>query len=877
MKRIISLILVTIMMMSALCVFSVNAEAEIVKDGLVAWYDGKNNTENGHDPNSTVWYDLAGDNDVTVVKNSKSYFTEDAYHINSTQHNFPDKILQTVNGNQFTVELVLGEVKRTGSTYSTFINCKNDNFSLFLRTAGDYVEFKCALNSRPKVTGGREYVENSTLTITYRVGGKCCMYVDGILIGSTNISTSIGGTSPMFFGHAEDIKTHEADYKGMRFYNKELSAEEVVQNATADGTYDPSNVKPSYTKIAQPSTNIYGDITLLEFVTTAEKLNSYKTNEYVPADAVVYLNGNLKATDEEGKKEFATIDEVFECLGGKIIPVFYIKDNKTADALITYLKDNKIEDVTVISDDKTVVKYARENYIHFRGIIDYTKALDGKTLTQADLLEIRAENTKHLAKTALLPASAATEKNVKYLNSRQITTWVNVTEKVTEKEALELIFSQAYGIAYSDSKFIYDTAMKYITEKSLIRSPGIIGHRGIPSTHPENTLEGAIAAYNAGADIIEIDIYLTLDNIIVINHDSKTTHYSKQVYIETNTLSFLRQFDYDGCKIPTLEEYFQEFKGKDVMIFIEIKSKKASIVTEMKKLVEQYDMYGQCAVIAYETTGQLPNMMKDYPEMPVGGLSSLTNSGLESTLPAINEFVGKYNTTFNPSYSGYDAEYIKESLARGITTWPYTINTAPLILQFIGYGHAGITTNYCNVTGNMVKDYTLEADKYSGIEIGEKLTLKNNYVNYKREAGELTDVEYVIVEGSDVAKIENGALVFEKEGSVSVFAKASKLMNGFTYNVYSNVVTFTTEGDVVPPETTDTNVTPEGTTPVDTKTQETEEPVKTPEDTVPATPDNTTDSDKEIESSNAIIIVIAVVAALAIAVAAVFVIIKKKK
>ena len=153
MKRIISLILVTIMMMSALCVFSVNAEAEIVKDGLVAWYDGKKNTENGHDPNSTVWYDLAGDNDVTVVKNSKSYFTEDAYHINSTQHNFPDKILQTVNGNQFTVELVLGEVKRTGSSYSTFINCKNDNFSLFLRTVGDYVEFKCALNSRPKVTG----------------------------------------------------------------------------------------------------------------------------------------------------------------------------------------------------------------------------------------------------------------------------------------------------------------------------------------------------------------------------------------------------------------------------------------------------------------------------------------------------------------------------------------------------------------------------------------------------------------------------------------------------------------------------------------------------------------------------------------------------
>ncbi|MBE6544120.1 MAG: hypothetical protein E7675_06935 [Ruminococcaceae bacterium] len=878
MKKILSMTLVMAMLLSTFCIFTVNAETEIVKDGLVAWYDGKNNTENGHDADSLVWYDLAGDNDVKVVKNSKNYFTDDAYHLNSTQHNFPSKILETINGKEFTVELKLGDVKRIGGSFATFINCTNDNFSLFLRNSGDYVEFKCASNARPKVSGGLEYVKDSTLTITYKVGGKCCMYVDGILIASTNPSTAIGGTAPMFFGHAESIKTHEADYKGMRFYSKALSQEEVVQNATADGTYDPSNVKPSFFDIEQPSTNMFGDLTLCEFVTTAAKLNAFKGAEYLPADAVIYINESLKATDAEGKNEFATIDEVFTALDGKIIPVFYIKDTKTADALIKYLKEKKLEDITVISDDKTVVKYAREAYTVLRGIIDYTEALDGKTLTQADLLEIRAENTKHLAKTALLPASVATEENVKYLNSRQITTWVNATEKLTEKEALDLIFSQAYGIAYSDSKFVYDVAMKYITEKSLIRTPGIIGHRGIPSTHPENTLEGAIAAYEAGADIIEIDIYLTLDNVIVINHDSRTNLYNKKLAVETSTLAILKQLDYNGCKIPTLEEFFKEFKGKDVLIFIEIKSQKPKIVTEMKSLIEEYDMYGQCAVITYESTGQLPYMKKYYPEMPVGGLSGLTNSGTQTTLPTINEFVGKYNTTFNPSYSGYDAEYIKESLARGITTWPYTINTPSVILQYITFGHAGITTNYANVTGNLIKDTTLKADKLTGIGVGEKIPLTIETVNFKRAEGKLDGAEFVFVEGSDVAKIENGELVFTKEGSASVFAKATKVINGYSYTVYSDIVTFTTEDSTVPPVTTETDdtVVPETTVPADT----TEAPDVTPGVTPDATPDKTpepTDDKTGGNGSGTIIIVVVVVVIVLAGAAVAFIVIKKKK
>ncbi len=45
----------------------------------------------------------------------------------------------------------------------------------------------------------------------------------------------------------------------------------------------------------------------------------------------------------------------------------------------------------------------------------------------------------------------------------------------------------------------------------------MLAHRGIPGLAPENTLEGAILAYEKGADHIENDIYLTKDGHIVIS------------------------------------------------------------------------------------------------------------------------------------------------------------------------------------------------------------------------------------------------------------------------------------------------------------------------------------------------------------------------
>ena len=55
---------------------------------------------------------------------------------------------------------------------------------------------------------------------------------------------------------------------------------------------------------------------------------------------------------------------------------------------------------------------------------------------------------------------------------------------------------------------------------SLRAAPRIVGHRGASATHPENTIEAFVAALEAGADGVELDVRRTADDVLVVHHDA---------------------------------------------------------------------------------------------------------------------------------------------------------------------------------------------------------------------------------------------------------------------------------------------------------------------------------------------------------------------
>ncbi|OQX40212.1 MAG: hypothetical protein B0D91_00240 [Oceanospirillales bacterium LUC14_002_19_P2] len=52
--------------------------------------------------------------------------------------------------------------------------------------------------------------------------------------------------------------------------------------------------------------------------------------------------------------------------------------------------------------------------------------------------------------------------------------------------------------------------------------PLVLGHRGVPLAHQENTLAGFRKAIELGVDGIELDVFKTRDDRIVVFHDEQT-------------------------------------------------------------------------------------------------------------------------------------------------------------------------------------------------------------------------------------------------------------------------------------------------------------------------------------------------------------------
>ena len=52
-----------------------------------------------------------------------------------------------------------------------------------------------------------------------------------------------------------------------------------------------------------------------------------------------------------------------------------------------------------------------------------------------------------------------------------------------------------------------------------MNQPRLLGHRGSPKQHVENTLESFTAALDAGLDGFELDVQRTLDGVLVTHHD----------------------------------------------------------------------------------------------------------------------------------------------------------------------------------------------------------------------------------------------------------------------------------------------------------------------------------------------------------------------
>ena len=94
--------------------------------------------------------------------------------------------------------------------------------------------------------------------------------------------------------------------------------------------------------------------------------------ELRPSNVIVQIDEQLNALDADGKV-YASLSEIYAINAANgVLTVAYVKTKAEGESLSRWLSENDIYDITIMSDDATVVESVRERQPYIRGAVDYS-------------------------------------------------------------------------------------------------------------------------------------------------------------------------------------------------------------------------------------------------------------------------------------------------------------------------------------------------------------------------------------------------------------------------------------------------------------------------------------------------------------------------
>jgi len=158
----------------------------------------------------------------------------------------------------------------------------------------------------------------------------------------------------------------------------------------------------------------------------------------------------------------------------------------------------------------------------------------------------------------------------------------------------------------------------------------VVGHRGMPSLYPENTLISFKKAIEAGVDAIEFDVHLTRDLKMVVTHDNNIERCSNSKgLVKDFTFDEIRALDFGGWKspefrnmqIPTLNETLDTILAHcrpDFQILIELKEDSETCTRMLLKELRNRRIVDRCVVLSFYAN-QLELLHKLEPALRLHG------------------------------------------------------------------------------------------------------------------------------------------------------------------------------------------------------------------------------------------------------------------
>ena len=242
----------------------------------------------------------------------------------------------------------------------------------------------------------------------------------------------------------------------------------------------------------------------------------------------------------------------------------------------------------------------------------------------------------------------------------------------------------------------------------------IIAHRGASHDAPENTLASVKLGWKRNADAVEVDVYLSKDNQIVVIHDKNTKRTTgHDGLVHKMTLSQLQKLDagswkdskFKGETIPSLAQVLKTIPDGKYLV-IEVKCG-PEIIGPLSELFQKTKIPAAKAAIISFSYDVVVAAKKRFPNRPIYYLSGIKqNKTTQKWEPQLEVLIKKTRDAGLDGLSlGFKGEagestlrdYIlqtrEKTLSHKLGFYVWTVNDLHIAGMFAEAGVDGITTD----------------------------------------------------------------------------------------------------------------------------------------------------------------------------------------
>ncbi|GAA4238802.1 glycerophosphodiester phosphodiesterase [Actinomadura meridiana] len=249
------------------------------------------------------------------------------------------------------------------------------------------------------------------------------------------------------------------------------------------------------------------------------------------------------------------------------------------------------------------------------------------------------------------------------------------------------------------------------------------GHRGARGLRPENTLPGFAHAVALGVDAIELDVGLTADNEVVLNHDqtlsphnlkdTKPAHPGDPAYpyvgkrIRDLTLPQLRTINAGAGGIPTLTETCALLAPTHITLSVELKTDPTWPPHEIDlllgttvEILTSAGLTNRTRLLAFDwrVLTQARDNHPTFGRVALAERKTLTpnTTWLAGQSPAdpVSAAAEIGATAFSPEHVLTTPPLVEAAHARALPVIVWTVNTPEEMTRFIDYDVDAIVTDY---------------------------------------------------------------------------------------------------------------------------------------------------------------------------------------